>query len=75
MLYCMNPEWMSAIINVEGIFIQGRFENGKELYIEVPGGYQEFYKGEIEFFMNIPLTVQNKLHTVFSRHLQSMSEI
>ena len=41
MLLCTNPGWMSAIINVEGAFLQGCFENGEELYIEVPDGFQK----------------------------------
>jgi len=32
----MNPSWTSAIIDVEGAFLQGRFKNGEILCIEVP---------------------------------------
>ena len=39
MLLCMNPDWTSAVIDVEGAFLQGQFENGEELYIEVPDGF------------------------------------
>jgi hypothetical protein len=41
MLLCMNPMLTSAIINVEGAFLQGRFANGEELYVEVPDGFEE----------------------------------
>ena len=46
MMWCMNTRWMSAIIYVEGAFLQGHFENGKELYMEVPDGFEEHYSGE-----------------------------
>jgi hypothetical protein len=36
----MNPEWIAAVIDVEGAFLQGRFENGKELYTEYLMGYR-----------------------------------
>ena len=39
--------WMSVIIDVEGVFLQGQFENGEELYIEVPDGFQEWYEGDV----------------------------
>jgi hypothetical protein len=31
--------WTAAIIDVDGAFLQGRFKNSKELYIEVPDGF------------------------------------
>ena len=55
MLYCMNRTWTSAIIDVEGAFLQGQFVNGEELYIEVPDGFQEWYPGEVVLRMNVPL--------------------
>jgi len=39
-LLCMNPSGITAIIDVEGVFIQGKFENGEEMYIEVPDGFK-----------------------------------
>ncbi len=47
MLWYTNPRWMSAIINVEGAFLQGHFENGKELYLEVPDGFERHYSGDV----------------------------
>jgi hypothetical protein len=32
---------------LNGAFLQGRFENGDELYTEVPDGFQEYYSGDI----------------------------
>jgi hypothetical protein len=55
MLYCMNRTWISAIIDVEGAFLQGHFANGEELYIEVPDGFHEWYEGDVVLRMNVPL--------------------
>jgi len=55
MLYCMNCGWTSAIIDVEGAFLQGHFTNGEELYIEVPDGFHEWYEGDVVLRMNVPL--------------------
>ena len=41
MLLCMHPSWNSVIIDVDGAFLQGHFENGEELYIKVPDGFQK----------------------------------
>ena len=43
----MNPGWISAIINVEGAFIQGRFKNGEDLYTEIPEGFEDYYSGDV----------------------------
>jgi hypothetical protein len=51
----MNCTWKLAIINVEGAFLQGRFTNGEELYIEVPDGFHEWYEGNVVLCMNVPL--------------------
>jgi len=65
MLDCMNSLWTSATINVEGAFLQGCFENGKELYVEVPDGFNEWYQGDIVLHMNVLLYGISKRHTVF----------
>jgi hypothetical protein len=69
----MNPGWISAIINVEGAFLQGRFENGKELYTDVPDGFVEHYSGDVVLQMNVPME-PGRQSTVSSKHLQSMSK-
>jgi hypothetical protein len=67
-LYCMNRTWTSAIIDVEGAFFQGCFANGEELYIEVPDGFHEWYKGDIVLRMTYCCMGQSKLLIVSSRH-------
>ena len=42
-LLCMNPAWTCKVEDVEGAFLQETFENGEEIYCEVPDGMEEFY--------------------------------
>ena len=35
-LLAMNPDWKAELIGVEGAFLQGKFIDGEELFIEVP---------------------------------------
>lgn len=53
-LFCMNPSWTSAIIDVEGTCLQGRFKNGEILYIEVLEGFGEWYPRNAVLRMNVP---------------------
>ena len=55
MLYCMNRTWISAIIDVEGAFLQGSYANGEELYTEVPDGFHEWYEGGVVLRINVTL--------------------
>jgi hypothetical protein len=41
-LCAMNPEWEIRIIDVEGAFLQGKFQNGEEMYMEVPDGMEQY---------------------------------
>ena len=50
----MNCTWTSAIIDVKGAFLQGRFTNSEELYIEVLNGFQKWYPGDMVLQMNVP---------------------
>ena len=40
---CMNPKWKAEIVDVEGAFLQGKFKNGEEMYIDVPDRMEKFY--------------------------------
>jgi hypothetical protein len=46
-LFCMNLSCTSAIIDVDGAFLQGHFEHSKELYIEALDGLGEWYLGDV----------------------------
>ncbi len=37
-LLAMIPEWVAIVSDVEGKFLQGRFTNGEQVYIDVPDG-------------------------------------
>lgn len=56
-LLCMNPKWVARIKDVEGAFLQGKFENGEVIYIEVPDGMEEFYgsRSENVLLLNVPI--------------------
>ena len=41
--------WTAEIVDVEGAYLQCKFENGDELYIEVPDGFEEWYPGNVGF--------------------------
>ena len=42
-LFGMNPDWVAEIVDVEGAFLQGKFTNGEEMYMEIPDGMEKFY--------------------------------
>ena len=42
-LICMHPTWIAEIIDVQGVFLQGEFENGEVMYINVPDGMDKCY--------------------------------
>ena len=43
MLLAMIPEWIAIVIDVEGVFLQGKFTNGEQMHIDVPDGMNKFY--------------------------------
>ncbi len=55
------PEWIAVVLDVEGTFLQGKFVNGvvngEQIYIEVPGGMEEFYgsKEDVALLLNVPI--------------------
>ena len=77
MLLCMNPSWTSAVIDVEGAFLQGCFENGEEMYIEVPDGFYKWYPDDIVLQMNVPLygtkQAAYSFFKTFVRHTKKMT--
>ena len=38
----MYPHWVGEVIDVEGAFLQGKFKNGVELFMEIPDGMEGF---------------------------------
>jgi hypothetical protein len=35
--------WCAMLLDVKGAFLCGNFENGKQIYTEVPQGFHQFY--------------------------------
>jgi len=35
--------WWAELLNVKGAFLNGRFQNGEQLYMTVPQGFEKFY--------------------------------
>ena len=56
-LLAMIPEWVAIIIDVEGAFLQGRFTNGEQIFIDVPDGMDKFYgsKEDVVLLLNVPI--------------------
>ncbi len=51
------PSWIAIVIDVEGAFLQDKFVDGEQIYIEVPDGVEEFYgsKEDIALLLNAPI--------------------
>ena len=52
-LLAMNPDWLLKVIYGNCAFLQGRSKNGKELYIETPEGFEQYYEGDVVLLLNI----------------------
>jgi hypothetical protein len=35
--------WLAWIVDVEGAFLQDRFQNGEQIFTKIPDGFQKFY--------------------------------
>ncbi len=68
---------MSAIINVEGAFLQRHFENDEELYMEVLDGFERHYSGDVGLQMNVPIYVTKQvaycIFKTFKKHVRNMT--
>ena len=66
-LFAMNPSWVVELIDVEGAFLQGKFVDGEEMYIEIPDGFERFYGKDEVLKLNVPIMEQSKRHRVSTR--------
>ena len=77
MLWCINPGWTSAIINVERAFLQGYFENGEDMYMEGPNRFEEHYSGDVVLHMDGPIygtkQVRYYLFKTFAKQVKNMT--
>ena len=35
--------WIGWIVDIKGAFLHGEFENGKQIYTEIPEGFEKFW--------------------------------
>ena len=71
MLMCMNPKWNAEIVDVKGAFLQGKFENSKEMYINVPDGMEQFYgsQNDVVLKLNVPIYGTKQAASCFYKQL------
>ena len=39
--------WCAHVLDVQGAFLNGRFEDGEELFMQVPEGFERYYPGNV----------------------------
>jgi hypothetical protein len=39
--------WCAYVLDVQGAFLNGQFEDGEELFMQVPEGFKRHYPGDI----------------------------
>ena len=43
LILMLLADWMARICNMKGVFLKGKFEDGKEIFMEVPQGMEHHY--------------------------------
>jgi hypothetical protein len=43
LILAIMANWLAWIVDVEGAFLQGRFQNGELIFMKIPNGFQKFY--------------------------------
>ena len=54
-LLAMNPNSTAKVIDVEGTFLRGKFQDGNGVYIEVPAGFEQFYDKDTALWEIVPI--------------------
>jgi hypothetical protein len=39
----LMANWTAQVVDVKGAFLHGKFENEKQIYTEVPKGFEKWY--------------------------------
>ena len=70
-LMCMNLKWQAEIVDVKGAFLQGIFENGKEICIYVPDRMERFYgsRKDVVLQLNVPIYGTKQAASCFYKQL------
>lgn len=75
-LLAMNTNWIAVVIDVEGAFLQGKFFNGEEIYVEIPDGFEEWYEDDEVLRMNVPIYGTKQASQCFYRaFVQGMTKL
>ena len=51
----MNPSWIVELVDVEGASLQGKFVDHEQMYIEIPDGFEKFYRKDEVLKLNVPI--------------------
>ena len=51
----MNPSWIAELVDVEGAFLQVKFVDNEQMYIEIPDGFEKFYRKNEVRKLNVPI--------------------
>ena len=54
-LFAMNPKWIAKLVDVEGLFLQGKFADNEKIYIKIPDGFECFYGKDKVLKLKVPI--------------------
>ena len=40
-------DWEAELVDINGAFLHGEFDNGEQIYMEIPQGFQEVYDPDL----------------------------
>jgi hypothetical protein len=43
LILAIMANWLAWIVDVKGAFLQGRFQNGEQIFMKIPDGFQKLY--------------------------------
>jgi hypothetical protein len=47
LILAIMANWLAWIVDAEGAFLQGRFQNGELIFMKIPNGFQKFYPSNV----------------------------
>jgi hypothetical protein len=47
LILMIMADWQGQIVDVKGVFLHGKFKDGKVIYMKVPCGFEKFYPDEV----------------------------
>lgn len=43
----LQANWYSEVVDVRGAFLRGDFEDGEQIYLKVPQGFEKYYVQDV----------------------------